>query len=263
MKIIISPAKKMKSDAEYLDPVGTPVFMKETYKILEYLKGLSYNEAKTIWACNDKIATENYERLSTINLEKPNIPAILSYDGIAFKYMAPSVFEFKEFDYVQEHLRILSAFYGVLKPLDGVSPYRLEMQAKAKVSGSHNLYEFWGDKIYNEIIDDDHIIINLASKEYSKVIEKYLKEEDKLITCLFGEIEFNEKTRLPKVVQKGVYAKMARGEMVRFMAETKAKGPEDLLKFNRLGYIFSKEYSKENQYVFIRGQHDNGKIGSL
>ena len=173
-------------------------------------------------------------------------PAILSYEGIAYQYMAPSVFEDGEFDYVQENLRILSAFYGVVKPLDGVTPYRLEMQAKAKVNGTKDLYEYWGDKIYREISDEDRVIINLASKEYSKCVEQYLQPEDTYITCVFGEISGE------KVVQKGVYAKMARGEMVRFMAERNVQDPQEMKVFDRLGYRFCEERSDEKNYIFLR-----------
>lgn len=123
------------------------------------------------------------------------------YDGIQYTYMAPIVFEDGHYDYVQEHLRILSGFYGVVKPMDGVVPYRLEMQAKAAVDGCKNLYDFWGDDLYREVVDDSHILIGLASKEYSKCIEKYLQPEDRYITCVFGEPEGE------KIVQKGVYCK--------------------------------------------------------
>lgn len=111
-------------------------------------------------------------------------PAILSYEGIVFQYMAPSVFEEKQFKYIQNHLRILSAFYGVLKPLDGVTPYRLEMQSKAEIEGARNLYDYWGERLYHSVIDDSRIIINLASKEYSKCIERYLSCKDKYITTV-------------------------------------------------------------------------------
>ena len=133
-----------------------------------------------------------------------------------------------------------------MKPLDGVMPYRLEMQAKAAVAGYKNLYDFWGDSIYREVRDDSGIIINLASKEYSKCIEKYLQPEDRYITCIFGEPEGG------KIVQKGVYAKMARGEMVRFMAGIHAEESEQMKAFNRSGYHFDAERSSDTEYVFIR-----------
>lgn len=227
-------------------PKGKPVFPKETEEIMRFMQGLSLEQAQALWKCNDAIASENYERFQTMDLDRAMTPAILSYDGIAFQYMGPGVFQYDEFDYVQDHLRILSAFYGVVKPMDGVTPYRLEMQAKAQISGKKNLYDFWGDKLYQEVIDDSHIIINLASKEYSKCIEKYLKPTDTYITCIFGEFVGE------KVVQKGVYAKMARGEMVRYMAEHHLEDPEGMKGFDRLDFRFHQELSDEKTYVFIR-----------
>ena len=246
MKILLSPAKKMNVNTDDLAPLGLPVFMEQTEEILRFLQGLSYAEAKKLWVCNDRIAEQNYDRLKSMDLYHRLTPAILSYEGIAYPYMAPVVFESGEFAYVQEHLRILSAFYGVVKPMDGVTPYRLEMQAKAKVAGTKDLYEYWGDKLYREVLDDSHIIINLASKEYSRCIEKYLLPEDIYITCVFGESSGG------KIVQKGVYAKMARGEMVRFMAEKQIKAPDEVKKFNRLGYVFRADLSDERTFVFLK-----------
>ena len=245
MKMIISPAKKMNVNTE--EPYkGMPVFMQNTEEIMEWMQKLSYEEVKALWKCSDKIAEENFERLVNMDLYRRLTPAILSYEGIAYQYMAPSVFEYGEFDYIQENLRVLSAFYGVLKPLDGVVPYRLEMQAKAAIRGKKDLYAYWGDRLYREVVDDSRIIINLASKEYSKCIERYLMPEDTYITCVFGQLAGG------KIVQKGVYAKMARGEMVRFMAENHMTEPEEMKKFERLGYVFREEFSDEKNYVFIK-----------
>lgn len=246
MKIILSPAKKMNVDVETLQPAGIPMFLEDTKQILGWLKEKSYQELKKLWACNDKIAEQNVQRLESMELEKNLTPAVLSYEGIAYQYMAPAVFEETHLDYVQKHLRILSAFYGVLKPMDGVTPYRLEMQAKASVDGKKDLYEFWGKRLYDEVRDENGVIINLASKEYSKCIEKYLTPKDTYITCVFGEIINN------KFVQKGTYAKMARGEMVRFMAEQKIEDPKELRNFNRLGYVFREDLSSDEKYVFER-----------
>ena len=160
--------------------------------------------------------------------------------------MAPSVFEDDHFDYVQEHLCILSAFYGVLKAMDGVTPYRLEMQAKASINGAKDLYDFWGIDLYKAVRDDSGIIINLASKEYSKCIEKYLTPNDRYITITFCE-KYGD-----KLVTKGTYAKMARGEMVRFMAENHIENPLEIQKFDRLGYVFRGDLSSDSKYVFER-----------
>lgn len=248
MRIILSPAKKMRIDPDSLASASTPVFLSKAEEILRWMRTLSYAEAKRLWACNDKIAEENYTRLQKMDLQNTAMltPAILSYDGIAFQYMAPAVFEDGQFDYVQDHLRILPGFYGVLKPMDGVIPYRLEMQAKAKVAGTGNLYEYWGDALYKEVHDDSGVIINLASKEYSRCIEKYLQPGDRFITCIFGELEGG------RVIQKGVYAKMARGDMVRFMAEHQIENPEAIKTYDRMHYHFSAERSSEAEYVFIR-----------
>ena len=142
MKIIISPAKKMNTDVDTLAPAGTPVFLKDTEHIMEWMRQLSYEEAKKLWGCNDKIARQNFERFRDMDLHRHLTPAILSYEGIQYQYMAPMVFEEDMFTYVQAHLRILSGFYGVLKPMDGVTPYRLEMQAKAKIGGTKDLINF-------------------------------------------------------------------------------------------------------------------------
>ena len=246
MRIILSPAKKMNVNTDDLAPCGLPAFMEQTEEIVRFLQSLTYGEAKKLWACNDRIAEQNYDRVQQMDLYHQLTPAILSYEGIAYQYMAPSVFENGQFAYVQEHLRILSAFYGVVRPMDGVTPYRLEMQAKAKIAGTKDLYDYWGDRLYRAVLDDSRIIINLASKEYSRCIEKYLQPEDVYITCVFGEFSGE------KIVQKGVYAKMARGEMVRFMAENRIGSPEEMKGFDRLGYAFRADLSDERTYIFIK-----------
>lgn len=246
MKIILSPAKKMITDTDSILPVGLPAFLDKTKEILDWMKGKNKEELKLIWKCNDKIAEQNFDRLENMNLYKMLTPAILSYEGIAFQYMAPSVFEDSQFKYIQNHLRILSAFYGVVKPMDGVTPYRLEMQAKAEIGDARNLYDYWGYMLYHSVIDDSRIIVNLASKEYSKCIEKYLTSKDNYITITFCELSGD------KLVTKGTYAKMARGEMVRFMAETGIENPADIKRFNRLGYVFRADLSSESEYVFER-----------
>lgn len=247
MKIIISPAKKMNIDTDTFAPMGLPVFLSRTKELMDYMKGLSYEEAKMLWSCNDKIAAQNFERYAQMDLERGLTPAILSYEGIQYQYMSPMVFSETALDYVQKNLRILSGFYGIVKPFDGVTPYRLEMQAKASIGGFKDLYEYWGDSLYQELTSDgEHLILNLASKEYSKCIEKYLGENDLFVTCVFGE-EIDG-----KVVQKGTLVKMARGEMVRFLAENEIDSLEGVKNFHGLGYEFSEELSGEKEYIFIK-----------
>ena len=125
MRIIISPAKKMNVDTDTFACQGLPVFIEKAETLKEYIKSLSYEEVKKLWGCNDKLAKLNYQRFQEMDLKKGLTPALISYEGIQYQYMAPEVFSEKEWAYVQEHLRILSGFYGALKPLDGVTPYRL------------------------------------------------------------------------------------------------------------------------------------------
>ena len=246
MKIILSPAKKMNMDPDRLAPAGLPDFLDQTEEILSWLRDRSYEELKTLWKCNDKIAQQNIVRLEQMELRSQLTPAVLAYEGIAYQYMAPAVFESGHYEYVQEHLCILSAFYGVLRAMDGVTPYRLEMQAKASIGGKKDLYELWGNRLYEAVRDESGVIVNLASKEYSKCIEKYLMPEDRYLTITFCEKSGN------KLVTKGTYAKMARGEMVRYMAEHQIEDPIEIRKFDRLGYVFRADLSSDKEYIFER-----------
>ena len=165
MKIIISPAKKMNTDTDSLPVQGLPQFLPQSRILLDKLRQMDYSQLKSLWNCNDSIAQLNADRLERANLEKQLTPAILAYEGIQYQYMAPSVFTNEEFAYVQRHLRILSGFYGVLRPFDGVVPYRLEMQAKLAVESAKDLYSFWGATLAQNLCADSDTIINLAAKD--------------------------------------------------------------------------------------------------
>ena len=246
MRIILSPAKQMKNEFEILEYTAIPIFIDKTEELLKWMQAQTHENLQKMWKCNSKIAEQNFERLKNMDLYSHLTPAILAYEGIAYKYMAPSVFENGQFDYVQKHLRIISGFYGVVKPLDGITPYRLEMGAKTNLKGYKDLYDFWGDSLYKSIRSESNIIINLASNEYSKIIEKHIKPNDTFITINFCENSNG------KLITKGIYAKMARGEMVRFMAENNIENPEDIRKFNRLGFIYRDDISSEKEYIFER-----------
>ncbi len=246
MRIILSPAKKMNVDTDSLKVQGLPEFIYETERILAWMRQQSRAGLQALWKCNDKIADQNYERVQHMDLYRNLTPAVLSYEGLAYQYMAPAVFESRMLNYVQEHLRILSGFYGVLRPLDGVTPYRLEMQARAKVCGYKSLYELWGKRLCESVCRGGSVIVNLASKEYSKSIEKYLSGNIPYITVTFCERSGE------RLVTKGIYAKMARGEMVRYMAEEQITDPVRLKSFDRLGYVYRAMLSSPEEYVFER-----------
>ena len=247
MKIIISPAKKMNVDTDSMSTAGLPVLLDQTRILWEEIKKLSYDEAKKLWGCNDKLAELNYRRFAEMDLEKNITPAVLAYEGLQYQHMAPLIMTSQALDYLGDHLRILSGFYGILCPFDGVVPYRLEMQARMAVAGSGDLYGFWDNRIYKELAGGDHTVINLASKEYSQAVKPYLSSADTFITCIFGELDQG------KIKQKGTLAKMARGEMVRFMAENHVTEVRQLKKFNALGYRYIEELSTETEMAFVIG----------
>ena len=245
MKIVVSPAKTMIENTDCYIGCSIPTYIDKSKILLEEIRQRSYEELKEIWKCNEKIANENFDRFKNMNLQGSLTPAIFSYQGIQYQYMAVNVMEASAIEYIKENLYILSGFFGILRAFDGVSPYRLEMQAKMEIGEHKNLYEFWGDKIYKKIFETGEVVINLASKEYSKTIESYLSKENKFITCVFAEKKDG------KVVQKATMAKMARGEMVNFIASGNIQNEEEIKKFDRLGFKFDKELSNEKKYVFI------------
>ena len=249
MKIIISPAKNMSLDADTLEPEGLPVFLDKAQVLADYIKSLPFAALQDLLSCNESIARLNYQRYQSMNLRENTNPALVTFEGIQYKYMAPRVFTYGYFDYAREHLRILSGLYGILKPFDGIVPYRLEMQAKLKTAFCKNLYDYWGSSIYENLAGESPappVILNLASEEYAKAVRKHLKPGDTFITCVFAEQ--NEGA----LKEKGVYVKMARGEMVRFMAEHNITRPEDVQAFTGLGYRFSEGDSSPCRYVFKR-----------
>lgn len=267
MKIIISPTKTMKSKDEGPGVLSRPFFLDETEKLMNILKEMDYDQLKKLWQCSDKLAQENFCRIEQMNLGRNLSPAILTYEGLVFKYMAPSVFTDEMWEYINEHLRILSGFYGVVRPLDGIVPYRLEMQAELENEKGKNLYEFWGSKLYDGLAEDESqdkdgesmTIINLASEEYYKCIEKYLKPKDRFITIVFGEYKKNkageiqlDKNGQPKVITKATPAKMARGEMVRFLAEHQISDLERIKEFTGGGFAWQENLSNEKEWVFLK-----------
>lgn len=246
MKIIISPAKKMNINTDEPFETTVPVFIKEADTLRNRLKELDYGELKKLWKCSDKIAEENFLKLKELELYSNVTPAVLSYEGIQYQYMAPQVFSAEQWDYVREHLRILSGLYGVLRPMDGVIPYRLEMQAKLKMGSTQDLYAFWGDRIYRELAEGEDFLLNLASIEYSRAAEKYIDRKTRFVTCVFGELSDG------KVKVKGTMAKMARGEMVRWLSEKNITEPDEMKEFTGLGYGFDAARSTDKELVFLK-----------
>ena len=246
MRLVISPAKKMNTDTDTFAPRALPVFVERAETLRDALRELSPTALQALWKCNDAIAAQNVERLRSMELREHLTPAILAYEGIQYRYMAPAVFTHDALEYVQEHLRILSGFYGLLRPFDGVTPYRLEMQAKLAVGGHKDLYGYWGDAVAKAVFAETDCVVNLASKEYSLCLSHFVPAGARFITCVFAQRVGD------KLAEKGTLCKMARGDMVRFLAEQQAEAPERMKDYEGLGYRFSAEESTEETYVFIK-----------
>ena len=253
MKIIISPAKTMREERDLFEIGGLPVFLERAEHIRDVLREMSREELRALYRANDKITGLNWRRLRDMDLREGLTPAVLSYVGLQYQSMAPQVFTESQWEYVRDHLCILSGFYGILGAMDGVTPYRLEMQAKISLDGCRDLYEYWGDSIYRELTrgEEHPVIVNLASKEYSRAVEPWLQPGDRFITCVFGE-ETADKNGRPAVKVKATKAKMARGSMVRYLAEIGARGEEEIRGFCGDGYRFREELSGENELVFTQ-----------
>lgn len=258
MRFIISPAKKMVDASDSFDWQSLPAFMPRTKELLGAMRKMDRNQLQALWKCSDALADLNFARVQAMDLEANLTPAIFSYEGIQYQNMAPSVMEQRALDYLQEHLRILSGFYGVLRPFDGVTPYRLEMQAKLAADGARDLYSFWNDALFEALRQEelacggpDCTIVNLASVEYSKAVEPYARAAAKsgdpvrFVTCLFGTVKDG------KLAQRSTEAKAARGSFVRWCAENAVDDIGAFREFDIAGYHFEEGLSTPDRLVFV------------
>ncbi|OXC23050.1 peroxide stress protein YaaA [Lactobacillus crispatus] len=244
MKIIIAPAKIMKIDRDSFPIQSKPQFLDKTRILERFLKSRSNEQLKDLWHASENVTKQSILQLENMNLDERLTPAILAFSGIQYQYMAPDLFTQPALDYIQKNLRILSGFYGMLRPFDGVCPYRLELNTKMVGFRDYSLYHFWGSDIAENLFQEDNIVIDLASKQYTRLVKPYLSQGRQLITVYFQELK-NDKWKTV-----GVHAKMARGEMVRYIAEKQIKNPTDLQDFNDFEFQFEPDVSTKDHYVF-------------
>lgn len=244
MITIISPAKNMKVNTESGLEVQKPRFLDHTKIIMEQLKQYQPWELETLMKINEKLAVQTFLDTQNFELSKKGTPALFAYDGLVFKNIAADQFSKEEVAYANDHLRILSACYGSVRPLDEILPYRLEMQCKMKVEGK-SLYQFWDDTLYESLYMEDKQILNLASEEYAKTIRKYAKKDS------FTDVEFLTYHK-GKLKTLATWAKMARGQMVSFIIKNKIDSPKDVKAFDWNGYEFEESLSTESKYVFVQ-----------
>ena len=254
MKIIISPAKKIdnsknKNNINFSDSF----FLDKAKELVEILQDFSPNELSKLMGISNNLGLLNADRYMNWSLpfNQGNAKqAILTFQGDVYQGIDVDDFSKKDFDFAQKNLRILSGLYGILKPLDLIQAYRLEMGTKLKTDKGNNLYHFWADSLTEhmtkEIIKDkDNYLVNLASKEYSKVL-KINKLRARIITPVFKDFKNGQL----KIIS--FFAKKARGRMCRFIIKNKLTSSNALRKFKDDGYAFDKKLSTDSEFVFIR-----------
>ena len=253
MKIVISPAKSLDFETKLpTKKFSMPDFLDESKAINDSLKKRSPSDLKSLMSISDKLADLNWNRNNNFktpfNPENAR-PSIFTFDGDVYSGIDAFTLNPEQILKSQDSLWILSGLYGVLKPLDLIQAYRLEMGTKLNVNGSDNLYDYWRDKItqkINEEITKDELFINLASNEYSSVINK--KE---LKTTMTSPVFKDFKNGKLKIIS--FYAKKARGLMVRYILDNDLKNINDLKGFNYAGYSYNEaESEKVQELVFVR-----------
>ena len=255
MITVLSPAKRLNfSDPLLTEHFSVPEYVKESAVIMNKLKKLSTSGIKKLMDINDNLAEVNYERFQNWSPEfdlKVARQAITSFKGDVYLGLDVNSFREEDFNTAQRSVRILSGLHGILKPLDLIRPYRLEMGTLLKVGRANNLYEFWGDKILNSLqkepaFKEDNTIVNLASQEYFNAIT--LKDfKGRIVTPIFKEY----RNGVYKPIH--IFLKKARGYMTSYIVKHKINNVEELKLFNGEGYEFSDSLSKGNHWVFIRG----------
>ena len=253
MLLLISPAKTLDFEPTGLKKKTKPRFLTESQALVDVLKEKSATDIKNLMSVSDKIAELNvdrYQNFKTPFTLKNAKQAMFAFRGDVYTGLDADSFDEKDIEFAQDHLRILSGLYGLLKPLDLMQAYRLEMGTKLSNDHGKNLYEFWDDKITKVINKDlkktgSNAIINLASKEYFKSVNaKELKGD--LYDIAFKE----EKNGQFKIV--AFFAKKARGMMCNFIIKNKITDPKHLIGFDMANYVFNEELSSEREFVFTR-----------
>ena len=253
MKIVISPAKSLDLTSELpTNKVTQPLFLEQSAVLNEEIKKKTPADLSALMHISEKLADLNWKRNQDWVLPFTNDnarPAVFTFDGDVYTGLnAYTLSETKIID-MQNSLRILSGLYGLLKPLDLIQAYRLEMGTKFGANGAKNLYEFWKPTIANQLnseLKDNELFVNLASNEYFKAIDKKVLKEP-IITPVFKDWK-NDKLKIISF-----YAKKARGLMSRYLIENNIETLEDLKGFAVDGYAYSEEFTvKENEPVFVR-----------
>ncbi len=254
MLLILSPAKSLNFDIKvHAKTLTDPAFLSDSKILVSELQKFSAAQISQLMKISDNLAQLNFERFQ--NFKTPftitnSKPAIFVFDGDVYDGIDIEKYTQQDLDFAQQHLRILSGLYGVLRPLDLMQAYRLEMSTALKNGKNKNLYQFWQEKItnyFNEELknDNEKIILNLASEEYFSAIDAK-KINGKIINVIFKEKKGSDY----KIV--GIFAKKARGLMTDFVIKNKITKISKIKEFNIGGYKFMEKFSDENNFLFYK-----------
>ena len=255
MILLLSPAKNLDFETEVPFPnVSKNRFLEESEILIKKLKTFNPKKIGKLMSISETLSELNFNRYQDWSLplsEDIARQAIYAFKGEVYRGMDAYSFSKTDLKFAQEHVRILSGLYGVLKPMDNMLPYRLEMGTKLPIKRHKNLYKFWGkrltDSINNELEKhDSKLIVNLASNEYFKSLQKDDLKGD-LLTIHFKD----NKNGVYKALM--TYAKLARGTMTQFIVKNQLTNKEDLMAFDMEGYAFNHTLSTENEFTFTRG----------
>ena len=252
MLTVISPAKTLDFDTSPKTPKNsTPVFTAHTSALVNVMRKKSSKDLSKLMGISPKLAALNVERFQSFSPgSKTSKQALLAFKGDVYIGLEAETYGERDFNFAQKNLRILSGLYGVLRPLDMIQPYRLEMGTRLKTSSCNTLYEFWGDEIGEALRSDlsehrDKTLLNLASIEYFKAVS-ITKLPGRVITPVFKD--YNKGTY--KIL--AFFAKKARGLMASFIVKNRINKPEDIKAFSEDGYQYNESYSTVDQWVFTR-----------
>lgn len=253
MLSILSPSKTMTSHPVLADQFTLPVFEKEYRELVDIVAGFSKEKLQALMKTSDKLTAETrilYDNFPEKFTPETAATAVLSFTGDVYQGLKAGDMDAAQLDFAQDHLRILSGLYGVLKPLDLIAPYRLEMGSSLKTKKATNLYGYWGKKIATELAQtlaghDNKILLNLASGEYFSSVDL------KNFPYPVYHVEFKE-NKNGKLAGNSFTNKKMRGVMARFVIGHGIDHPKDLTSFSEEGFIFSPVHSTDSQYMFIR-----------
>ena len=254
MLIVLSPAKTLDYSIDPKSNHTAPQFLSQSSKLIKTLKEKEPKDIASLMGLSDKLASLNFDRYQSWKASKVlsnnTKPSMLVFKGDVYQGLDAENFNSNELKFAQKHLRILSGLYGILRPMDVIKPYRLEMGTKLQTPKGKNLYEFWGSSIQDNVLDDlnsqkSDLLINLASKEYFSVLGK-MPDYVNVISPVFKDY----KNGKHKIIS--FYAKRARGLMAKWIIQQKIKDFEKLSDFNLDGYYYSEKESTLTEPVFLR-----------